>query len=421
MRRQSFFVAIGMALLAACGGDDDATRSEWSSAWGAAPHTRTAPLVVGETTVRQVVRVAIGGERVRVTLSNLFGTEPLVIGSASIARSTGASSIDAESRRMIELDGDATFTIPQGTQATSDAIELEVGALDELAVSLYFTTPSTLASVHDTALRESYLADGDQTRSESIADDVPGFSAPRSWFVLTGLDVESGPTENVVVAIGDSITDGFGAVEVDGSWPERLAQRMNGHASILNSGISGNRLLRAGRPEFGPSVLERFERDVLDQPGATAAVIQIGINDILAPAVPAIFEDDPPSPPVAGADLIAGLREIIARAKSKGLTVIGGTLLPYEQLALFVDGGETARAELNEWIRDSGEFDAVIDFEAATRDPQNPLRIFPDYDSGDTLHPNDAGYQAMADAAFAVIESLASRPAEARTASAVTR
>jgi lysophospholipase L1-like esterase len=185
-----------------------------------------------------------------------------------------------------------------------------------------------------------------------------------------------------------------------------LANLIGGDVAVLNAGISGNRLLRQGDSFFGDSALARFDADVLGQRGVGMLVFQEGINDLQAPALAPAFGDDPPSPPVDSADLIAGTRQIIARARTASLQVVGGTLLPYEQLESLVEGAENERAEFNRWIRESGEFDAVIDFDAIMRDADHPRRLDPRYDSGDGLHPNDAGYQAMAAAAFAVLEDL---------------
>ncbi len=396
---RSILTAFSLALLCACAGD---TRtSNWIGTWSAAQHASNSPRQIEDQTIRQIVRASVGGERVRVRLSNLFGTTPIRIDASSLARSTGDTAVEPDSLSQLVFGGETTVTIAAGAEVASDPIDLAVTPLDELALSLYFAAPVALGTSHSIALRNSFLSDGNQTFAESL----PSSSAIGSWFVVSGLEVRQRTPLRVIVAIGDSITDGFGSRQPNGSWPARLAQRLQGQASILNSGISGNRVLRSGLPVFGPSALERFEHDVLRQPGVTTVIVQEGINDLQASAVPGVFGDDPPSPPVTTSELITGLREIIARARNAGLTVIGGTLLPYPALSLLVDGGEITRTEVNLWIRESGEFDAVIDFEAAVRDPDNQQRILPEYDSGDTLHPSDAGYQAMADAAFEVIDS----------------
>ncbi len=388
-----------VALVYGCAGDSD--HPQWIGTWSAAQHANDSPRRVENQTIRQVVRTSVGGERVRVRLSNLFGTTPLQIDAASLARSAGEASVEPDSLVHLAFGGEPTVVIAPGAEVTSDPVDVAVTPLEELALSLYFAAPVALGTSHSIALRNAFVSDGNQTLAESL----PSASTIGSWFVITGLEVMQRPPPRVIVAIGDSITDGFGSRQPNGSWPERLAQRLEGRASVLNSGISGNRILRTGLATFGPSALERFERDVLRQPGATTVIVQEGINDLQAPAVPAVFGDDPPSPPVTSDELIAGLREIIARARNAGLTVIGGTLLPYPPLSLLIDGGEVTRTEVNLWIRESGEFDAVIDFDAALRDPDNPQQMFPEYDSGDTLHPSDAGYQAMANAAFEVLDS----------------
>ncbi len=402
-------IVLLLTLLCACGSDDGGGR-ERVVTWAMAPHA-IDPLLPGrpdarfqidDQTIRQVIRVGVGGKRLRVKLSNLFGTDALRIDAASIAHAASPTAVDASSLTPIQFGGASGVTIAPGDEIVSDPIEMTAAPLAELAVSLYFGSPSYLTTMHFTSLRDSFVSAGDQT----LREDLPAPSRLRPWVVMTGLEAELDSRPAVIVALGDSITDGFGSQQASGSWPERLAQRMRGEASVLNVGISGNRILRSGISLFGPAALDRFERDVLRQAGVTTVIVQEGINDIQAPAVPNVFGDDPPSPPVTSADLIAGLRELIRRSKDAGLVVIGGTLLPYEALAAIVEGGEETRREVNEWIRHSGELDAVIDFEAATHDPENPQRLLPAYDSGDGLHPNDAGYRAMADAAFEVIDRL---------------
>jgi lysophospholipase L1-like esterase len=248
-------------------------------------------------------------------------------------------------------------------------------------------------------LRESFFVPGDQSSAAALT----GISRRGSWFVLVGVDVETSDRPEVIVALGDSITDGFGAREVGGSWPERLAQMLGGTASVINAGISANRILRAGRPSAGPSALTRFDDDVLATPGVTTLIVLEGINDIQSPGVPAIFGDDPPAPRLTSADVIAGLTELAERGRAAGLRVVGGTLLPVRILPILVADGNTVRTEVNEWIRTTDLFDAVIDFDAVMADPGFPAAIRREFDSGDTIHPNDAGYHAMAEAARAVL------------------
>jgi len=356
---------------------------------------------VDDTTLRQEIRTSIGGERVRVRLSNRFGSAPLRIDAATIAvAAQGDASIDVTTIEAIEFDGERSVEIAPGVDVLSDPVGLSPTALETLSVSLYFGAGATLAATHGTALRESFFVPGDQSRAAELTE----ISRRSAWFVLVGVEVETGDRPEVFVALGDSITDGFGAREVGGSWPERLSELLGGTASVVNAGISGNRILRSGIAGFGPSALSRFDEDVLAPAGVTTLILLAGINDIQAPGVPGIFGDDPPAPRLTGADVIAGLTELADRGRAAGLRVVGGTLLPYRILPIVIADGETIRTEVNEWIRTSDVFDAVIDFDAALSDPGFPAAMRRDYDSGDTLHPNDAGYQAMAEAALAVIE-----------------
>ncbi len=392
-----------LLLLVSCGGGGDDAEERWYATWGVAPHAQDTPLKVQNTTLRQEIRIGIGGERVRVRLSNRFGTDPLRIDAATIAvAADSAAVIDPTTIEAIEFGGESGVEIAPGDDVLSDPVELSPTSRATLSLSLYFSGEATLAATHGTALRPSFFAHDDRSRDVDLAST----SRRNSWFVLVGVEVETRDRQEVFVALGDSITDGFGAREVGGSWPERLSELLGGAATVVNAGISGNRILRAGGAGFGPSAIQRFDDDVLVPAGVTTLIVQEGINDIQAPGVPAVFGDDPPAPRLTSADVIAGLAEIAERGRAAGLRVVGGTLLPYRILPIVVADGETVRTEVNEWIRTSDAFDAVIDFDAAVSDPELPSAMRRDYDSGDTLHPNDAGYQAMAEAALAVLDTL---------------
>lgn len=392
-------VAMSLLLLVSCGGGGDTREARWLATWGAAPHGRDNPLRVENATLRQEIRTSIGGKRVRVRLSNRFGAAPLRIDAATIAVAAGDASIDATTLAAIEFEGKRTVEIAPGVDILSDPVDLAPASLQTLSVSLYFEAEATLAATHGTALRESFFVHNDQTNAAALTN----ITRRTAWFVLVGVEVETTARPEVFVALGDSITDGSGAREVGGSWPERLAEHFGGTASVVNAGISGNRILRSGNAGMGPSALSRFDDDVLAPAGVTTLIILQGINDIQAPGVPSIFGDNPPAPRLSSADVIAALTELTDRARAAGLRVVGGTLLPFRFLPLVIPDGDTIRREVNEWIRIGGVFDAVIDFDAAVSDPEFPSSILRDYDSGDTLHPSDAGYQVMAEAAFAVL------------------
>ena len=392
---------IASCFFCGCGSDDDAAAPVWTAAWAAAPYELREARQYADLTIRQIMRTTIGGQRVRVRISNRLSEDQIELAAVSLARSVDGA-LTTERPLPVLFNGDPTVTLAAGESRLSDPVAISVAPLTELALSFYLLDSTEIGTAHGTALRNAFFAPGNQTLQESLTDAFPNMG----WWLLSGLEVEADPQPQVVVALGDSITDGFGAREVDGSWPERMAARVGGRYAVLNAGIDGNRILREGNPAFGPSALNRFDFDVLQQAGASVVVILEGINDLQAPAVPQVFRDNPPSPRVDSEDLIAGFRQLIRRARDAGLMVVGGTLLPYVTLDRLIEDGERERTAFNDWVRTSDELDAFIDFDAATRDPADPQRLLPEYDSGDGLHPSDAGYQAMADAAFAVLDPL---------------
>jgi lysophospholipase L1-like esterase len=385
----------------------------WTGTWSTAvtgPATAPIPATVFEDqTLRQIVHTSIAGRSLRVRLSNEYGTEPLVIGEARVARSAGGSQLLAGTDRRLTFGGRSSFSIPPGAPALSDPVALPVPALSDLVVSIHLPERTAAATVHGSAFQTNYLAAGNVTRSPVLA----GATTMTSWHFLSGVSVATAPRAASVVAFGDSITDGaITTVDANHRWPDYLARRLQGqtslrHLGVLNKGIGGNRLLYDGNtlpdpvfggigPLFGDSALSRFDRDVLAQPGARAVIVLLGINDIGQPTSIA-----PPSEAVTVDELIAGYRQLIARAHERGLRIIGATMTPFQDTTIagyYSAENEAKRTAVNRWIRTSGEYDGVIDFDRAVRDPAQPLRILPRYDSGDHLHPNDAGMQAMADA-----------------------
>jgi lysophospholipase L1-like esterase len=357
--------------------------------WSASPQSASSPLEFKGQTIRQVVRVSIGGKQVRVRLSNAFGSGPLVISSAHVAlRSTGAA-IVAGSDRTLTFSGLSSIAIPPGALAVSDPVNLQVPDLGDLAVSIY-VAGSQLASTQHTEGRQTTYASaaGDFTG----ADNLTAATTTESVYFLTGVEVVAPRNAKAVVALGDSITDGYNStVDANKRWPNRLAERLQAQrggskVAVLNAGISGNRILH---DMDGSNALARLDRDVLVQSGARYLIVLLGINDIGFPGA------------VTPEQIIAGHRQIIARAHAMGLKVVGGTLTPFQAFLpglYYTDVGEAQRQVVNQWIRTSKAYDAVIDFDKAIRDPVNPGKILPAFDSGDNLHPNDAGYKAMADA-----------------------
>jgi len=385
----------------------------WTGTWSTAVTGAAEPpqpvTVFEDQTLRQIVHTSIAGRSLRIRLSNEYGTEPLVIGEARVARQADGSQIVAGTDRRLTFGGRSSVSIPPGAPALSDPVSLPVPALANLAVSIHLPDRTVAETVHSSAFRTNYLAAGNVTRAATLT----GATTTTSWSFLSGVSVAAAAQSGAVVAFGDSITDGaITTIDADHRWPDFLARRLQGQPSlrtvgVLNKGIGGNRLLHDGNtlpgtpfsglgPLFGDSALSRFDRDVLAQPGARTVIVLLGINDIGQPSSLA-----PPSEAVTVDEMIAGYRQLIARAHERGLRILGATMTPFQDTTIpgyYSAANEAQRAAVNRWIRTSGEYDGVIDFDRAVRDPAQPLRILARYDSGDHLHPNDAGMQAMADA-----------------------
>ena len=368
---------------------------------------------VRNQTLRQIVRATIGGTRVRIAFTNVFGTEPLEVGAAHVALRAAGAAIEPGSGAVLTFDGRPAVSIAAGSTVLSDAVDLEVPALGHLAVDLYLPGDNRASDSPASTLRGAWTTSYVSPAGDhSGAAELPVEATLQSWLHLSRVEVVAPAATRVVVTLGDSITEGFGSTgDADRRWPDVLAERLaaglgSDAPAVLNVAISGNRLLRgndgafgmpagggAARPNpnagFGPSALDRFDRDVLLQPGVTHVVVLESINDIG-------MAGDAPGPTVE--ELIAGHRALIQRARSHGLTIYGGTLTPFEGALYFTEAGEAKRQAVNEWIRNGGEYDAVIDFDAVVRDSADPRRLLPMYHPGDWLHPNDEGYRAMGDA-----------------------
>jgi lysophospholipase L1-like esterase len=346
-----------------------------------------------DQTLRMIAHTSIGGKRVRIELSNAFGSTPLLIGEAHIALRLKESAIVAASDRTLRFGGQPAYWIPSGATVISDAVNLDIPASSDLAVSIYIPETGSADTMHAVGLHTTYISkEGNSSAQVAMADAT----TTQSYYWLTNIDVAAPPDAAAIVTFGDSITDGaVSTPNTDHSWPSLLARRLaaagGANIAVLNQGISGNRLLRDGA---GISALARFDRDVLVQPGVKWLMILEGINDIGLGS----RADTPSSDAVSSDDLIAALKQLIERAHEHGIQVIGCTLTPYQGAAYYSDNGEQVRMAVNQWIRTSGAFDAVVDFEAATRDPDQPKQFRAGFNNGDHLHPNDTGYQAMADA-----------------------
>jgi len=372
----------------------------WVATWGASP---VAPLAANTTnpgftnqTVRLVIHASLGGSEVRVRLSNAFGTQSLVIGAAHVALHGMNAATVSGTDRALTFSGAKSVTIPPGALVISDSVKLDVPALADLAVSLYLPGPTGQATWHAAALSTNYVSkSGDFTG----AADLPVDHTVTSWFYLTDVEVKATKDTLALVTFGDSITDGTRSTpDTNHRWPnvlaERLAQR-HIKLSVVDEGIAGNRVLH---DFIGPNALARFDRDVLTQAGVAYVTVLLGINDI--GDISRVIQGQPglAPQPVSADEIIAGHQQMITRAHQQGLKIVGCTLTPFEGAAYFTPEGETKRQAVNKFIRTSGAYDGVIDFDAVVRDPGNAARILAMYDSGDHLHPNDAGYKAMADA-----------------------
>jgi lysophospholipase L1-like esterase len=381
-----------------------AAPAHWVGSWAAAqqlpePQNALAPADLHDATLRQVVRLSAGGNRIRLRLSNAFGTQPLVIDHVHVARALSpvTARIDPTSDKAVTFNGAASVTIPAGASYLSDPVAMTVAPLCVLAVSLHLPEAPDRQTGHPGSRSTSYLAHG----SQSAAADLPDAQKVEHWYQLAGIEAETLAGAGAVVTLGDSITDGHGATtNGNDRWPDKLAERLQASPatrslSVLNEGIGGNRLLLDG---LGPNALARFDRDVLAQPGVRTVVLLEGVNDL------GTLTRDAPVPPEGHAALVAKIidayRQIIERAHAAGVKVIGATILPYAGSAYYHPdaANEADRQAVNRWIREPGHFDAMVDFDRVTRDPAHPDGLRPDFDSGDHLHPSPAGYKAMADA-----------------------
>jgi lysophospholipase L1-like esterase len=380
--RQLLVVFI-MALLACA--PASAQAPAWSGTWGAAPAgppPAARLLTFTDQTLRLVIHTSSGGNRVRIRLSNEMGSTPLSIGSAHIGLRAGGAVVAALSDRTLTFNGARGIAIAAGTRVVSDAVALDVPALGDLVVSLFLPGTSAAHTIHESAFQTGYISTpGDFTGSPSF----PIKATIGSWPFLTGVDLDLAAP--VIVAFGDSITDGLKSTpNANRRWPDYLARRLQGRAGVVNRGISANQLLTTEPTGLlaGRAGLERYERDVLSTPGVRAVIVLIGINDISYHSA---------SP----ASLAAGYRQLVDRGRARGIKVYGATLLPFDGSPYYTAAREAIRQSVNGSIRTSGVFDGVIDFDAALRDPAIPGRLLAAYDSGDHLHPNDLGYQRMAD------------------------
>ncbi|MFE4862380.1 SGNH/GDSL hydrolase family protein [Streptomyces sp. NPDC056670] len=400
--------AATLALLAGAAQPSAARADAWGAAWAASPQLPATGFTpnwsqegFSHQSVRQVVRVTESGDRIRIRLSNAYGTSPLVVTGATVARAGLGADVHPDSLRRLTFGGRTSVSIPAHGELRSDAAQLGLERLESVAITLYFAGTTGPATFHAQGFADTYRAEGDHRADASGA----AFTATsQSWYYLSGVEVGGRARGDGIALFGDSITDGFGSTPgANRRYSDALAERTG--RPVVNAGIGGNLVLNDSA-WYGERATARFRRDVLDQPGVRTVVILEGLNDIGFSEARKGPEPQPtyvPAPVVSSAELIAGYGELIRQAHREGLTVVGATLLPLKGSDHW--GAHAARVsdEVNAWIRHSGAFDAVADFDKALASKADPDRLAPAYDSGDALHPNDAGYRVMARALAEVL------------------
>jgi lysophospholipase L1-like esterase len=379
--------------------------SRWTGAWATSMVAASPPIFglanwsmegFADQSVRQVVRITRGGSSVRIRMSNVYGADPLRLTGATLGVAGDGASVREGTLRTLTFSRSRTTNVPAGRETVSDPVPVRVSALQRLTITLFFAQSTGPATFHPVSFATSYRATGDHRLDRSAA----AFGeTSQSWYYLTGIDVAGpgGDERGAVVAFGDSITDGAGStMDADNRYPDELAERLveaGRPMGVLNAGISGNQVL-GSMPGYGASALDRFRRDVLDQPRARTVIILEGINDIAISASTG-------SEPVTAAQVIEGYQVLIGAAHRRGIRVIGATITPTKGAvfpAYYTERGEAVRDAVNTWIRTSGAYDAVADLDQLFADPADPDRMRPEYNSGDGIHPNDAGMHAIAEA-----------------------
>jgi lysophospholipase L1-like esterase len=395
MKLEPGLTLVALTVAAGCARQQGPTvtpRADWLGTWATALQNTTPryapPVPLAGAELLQVIHVSLGGPRIRLRLANTFGEGPLTVTSARIGRSLGHGFFEPATQASLRFGGADSVTIPAGGAVTSDPLDYPLAPLTDYAMMLRLGAVPASVTGHPASHQISYIMPADRDPAREPAPD-----SAAHWYVIESLDVVAEGA--AVVTLGNSITDGsWSGTNRNDRWPDDLARRLQAdprtaHVSVLNAGIGGNRVLREGN---GPSAMDRLDRDVLEQSGARWVVLLEGVNDIGQARQPGAAE-------TVARDLISAYRQIIARVHARGLRIYGATITPMGGSSYDSEEQEAARRAVNRWIRTSGAFDAVIDFDGAVRDPADPRRLLPAADCGDHLHPNETGYQMMANAA----------------------
>jgi lysophospholipase L1-like esterase len=367
----------------------------WVGTWATAPAPAEGAALSNQT-LRMTARISIGGDTLRVRLSNAYGTRPLAIGAAHIGVRTSHAAVDPETDRVLTFGGERTATIAAGALLVSDPVKLHVAPLTDMAVTVYLPgdLPVSFGITGRYARQTNYLSPVGNFASEAV---MPVGRLTDEWYFVNGIDVMATADTGGIVALGDSLTDAnISTHDAFCRWPDQLARRLNARIGgralgVMNQGLGGNRILHDIR---GDSGLRRFDRDVLSAPGVTHVIVMLGTNDLRNRWAK-------PEEEVTAEQMIAGLKQMALRAHTRGIRIFGATLTPFENETFLVGAWnparEAVRQAVNAWIRESGAFDAVVDFDKGLRDPEHPTSMLPIYDCGDHLHPSDLGYNRMGD------------------------
>jgi lysophospholipase L1-like esterase len=380
--------------------------SYWITTWSTSNAASDRPTTFSNQTIREIVHTTIGGGGVRIVLSNTFGLRAIRFDAVFVGLQKDGATLIPQSNHEVSFGGSQSIAIPEGAEVLSDPISLSVEPQQNLTISLFTAGESGPATVHGSALQTNYISGAGNFAAEEGANGFAvdkGSKTTTSWYFLSAVEVlASADAKGAIVALGDSITDGGRArPDKNERWTDVLAQRLlanHTEIAVLNAGIGGNRVLTTS-PCWGQNALARLRRDVLAQSGINAVILFEGTNDIGQPDTPAAATNPCFSQTQVTADeVIAGYKQIIVRTHVRGLKIFGATILPYQGYGGWTASGEAKRVAVNQWIRTSGAFDGVIDFDAALRDPAVPSRMAIQYDSGDHLHPGPAGHAAMGNA-----------------------